>query len=104
MKPIIEQFSYLLFINKKPHRAIGISRVEQMVLAESRTSDVLADSVVDLGFHDLCHGACHDACHCVVLVDEAVCVLIADNTSVLVVPTCGLSHEVAVNLSELDDY
>ena len=104
MKPISEQFFYLLFINKKPHKAIGISRVEQRVLAERHPSDVLADGVVDLGFHDLCHGACHDACHCVVLVDEAVCVLIADNTSVLIVPTFGLSHEVAVDLSELDDY
>lgn len=104
MKPISELFSYLLFINKKPHMAIGISHVEQMVIAESSPSDVLADSVVDLGFHNLRHGACHYACHCVVLVYEAVCVLIADNTSVLIVPTCGLSHEVAVDLSELDDY
>ena len=78
--------------------------MEQTVLAERHPSDVLADGVVDLGFHDLCHGACHDACHCVILVYEAVCVLIADNTSILIVPTCGLSHEVAVDLSELDDY
>ena len=104
MKPISEQFSYLLFINKKPHKAIGISHVEQMVLAGRRPSDILTDSVVDIGLHDLRHGACHYACHCVVLVDEAVCVLIDDNTSVLIVPTCGLSHEVAVDLSELDDY
>ena len=48
MKPISEQFFYLLFINKKPHKAIGISRVEQRVLAESSPSDVLADGVVDL--------------------------------------------------------
>ena len=48
MKPISERFFYLLFINKKPHKAIGISRVEQRVLAEMQSSDILTDGVVDL--------------------------------------------------------
>ena len=103
MKPIIEQFFYLLFINKKPHKAIGISHVEQMVLVERQPSDILTDSVVYLGLHDLRHCACHDACHGIVLVDKAVCVLIADNTSILIVPTCGLSHEVAIDLAKLNE-
>lgn len=77
--------------------------MEQRVLAGRRLSDVLADSVVDLGFHDLRHGACHDACHGIVLVDKAVSVLVADNTSVLIVATCGLSHEVAIDLAKLDE-